>query len=86
MQLKGLNQFRSVVFESQLISISITFFFFFLITYLFIYLFIYTYTLHPDTAMNRRVGKIAITDIPDTIITTKANLIKTADIYIHALG
>jgi hypothetical protein len=36
--------------------------------------------------MNRRVGKIAITDIPDTIITTKANLIKTADIYIHALG
>ena len=81
MQLKGLNQFRSVVFESQLISISITFFFF-----LFIYLFIYTYTLHPDTAMNRRVGKIAIIDTPDTIITTKANLIKTADIYIHALG
>jgi hypothetical protein len=36
--------------------------------------------------MNRRVGKIAIIDTPDTIITTKANLIKTADIYIHALG
>jgi hypothetical protein len=51
-----------------------------------IYLNIYTYTLHPDTAMNRRVGKIAIIDTPDTIITTKANLIKTADIYIHALG
>jgi hypothetical protein len=31
--------------------------------------------------MNRRVGKIAIIDTPDTIITTKANLIKTADIY-----
>jgi len=46
---------------------------------IFIYSFIYTYTLHSDTAMNRRIGKITTISTPDTITTTKANIIKTAD-------
>jgi hypothetical protein len=43
-------------------------------TVVFIYL-----DVHADTVMNRRIGKITTINTPDTIKTTKTNIIKTAD-------